>query len=123
MTEPTQTITLEQLAILQKAADSAEKRRQGMAKAREARNAKLAAARHAIESGGEIEVATKQTAPVPPVRSIYFDTAYHDYTNFINGFQLGIKQLDLRSPSEMQRALPFAEAFLKMCQSKYPSND
>lgn len=82
---------------------------ENMARARAARKAKI----------GEVNL--KPETQVVQAKTVYFDAAYHDFHNFVEGLKIAMKNLDVRSKNDVAKCIPLAEEFVKVCQTKYPA--
>ena len=91
-------------------------RQLGAAKAREIRMNKV----NSMPADTEQLVNVVKVEKHPTFKTIYFDETLANYNNFVKGLELGIKQLDIRSPTEYKRAIPLADEFVKLCKEKYP---
>lgn len=76
-----------------------------------------------VENMARARAAKKPSAETNTViaKTVYFDTAYHDYHNFVEGLKLAMKNLDVRAKNDVTKCIPLAEEFVRVCQTKYPS--
>ena len=80
----------------------------------EARVAKAKATR-AANKALKSEAVTEMASPTVGCVS---QIVQSDRDLFVEGLKLGISNLDIRSPNELQRAIPFASDFVKIVKEK-----